>query len=107
MARKPLIGHLPNCPTCGLEQMEVRLDKNRNPYAFCEDCNQQILTHGGRKGKHMLERMTPVVRFKLDDEGKVEILPDEPEPEEPTGDDPRGTSEPEPEKKQKKGGLLL
>lgn len=80
MARKPLIGHLPNCPTCGLEKMEVRLDKNRNPYAFCEECNQQILTHGGKKGKHMLDRMTPVVRYRLDDDGKVEILPDEPKP---------------------------
>lgn len=78
MARKPLIGHLPECPTCGMDSMEVRLDKNDHPYAFCEDCNTQILTHGKRKGKLMLDRMTPVVHYEVDD-GKVVILPD-PEP---------------------------
>lgn len=90
MARGKLIGHLPNCPTCGLDSMEVRLDKNRNPYAFCEDCNTQILTHGKRKGKLMLQRMTPKVRYQLDDEGKVELLPDEPDPV------PEKTQEPAP-----------
>lgn len=111
MARGMLIGHLDNCPTCGLEQMEVRLDKNRNPYAFCEDCNTQILTHGKRKGKLMLQRMEPVVSYRLDDGGHVEIIEDEPEPEaveevEEASDEPAAPVQVKEDKPRRRVGMM-
>ncbi len=89
MARGALIGWLPECPACGLEDMEVRRDKNGNPYAYCVDCSTQILTHGGLRGRKMLDRMKPVKTA---------------EPEQP-----EKAAEPEqPEKNsEKKSGLLI
>ncbi len=61
MAKKrgELIGHI-DCPTCGFPEMEVRPDKNGNPYAWCPDCTQQILTHGGERAEKMLARVRKI-----------------------------------------------
>lgn len=83
MARGELIGHMPTCHVCGLEGPgpEVRLDKNAKPYAYCPDCSTQTLTHGGRRGELMVQRMTPVKRVEWQD-GRLVIVGDiEPEPE--------------------------
>lgn len=53
--RGELLGHI-DCPTCGHPEMEVRLDKNGNPYAWCQMCTQQLLTHGGDRGEKLLAR---------------------------------------------------
>lgn len=59
MPKPKTIGFI-TCPTCDFPDMEVRRDKNGNPYAFCPDCTQQMLTHGGEKGAKLLARMRPV-----------------------------------------------
>lgn len=56
MAKGEVLGHI-ECPACGWADMEVRADKKGNPYGYCIECNQQIFTHGGTRGAHLLARM--------------------------------------------------
>lgn len=87
MPKRELIGHLPECPLCGPGfRMEVRLDKNGHPYAWCPDCTVQILTHGGHRAEKMRARMEPL---------KPEPEPEPPAPAAPAQPGP----EPEPEGK--------
>ena len=60
MAKGDLLGHI-DCPMHDGFEMDVKEDKNGNPYAFCPDCCTQILTHGREpKASLMLRRMRPV-----------------------------------------------
>ncbi len=88
MAKRGKLIGLMTCPTCRFPDMEVRLDKNGNPYAFCPDCTQQMLTHGGRRGELMRENMRPL---------PSEDEPAEPEPEPVAEASPEPEPEPEPE----------
>ena len=58
MARKPIIGHI-TCPN-GCGDMDVREDRNGHPAAWCPECNQQLLTHGGKRAELLRQRMRPV-----------------------------------------------
>ena len=96
MPKRELIGHLPECPLCGPGfEMEVRLDKNGHPYAWCPDCTVQILTHGGHRAEKMRARMKPLEASKPDPEPEppapaAQPVPEpEPEPEEPEAQRPR------------------
>ena len=96
MPKRELIGHLPECPLCGPGfEMEVRLDKNGHPYAWCPDCTVQILTHGGHRAEKMRARMKPVEASQPEPEPEppapaapAQPVP-EPEPEEPEAQRPR------------------
>jgi DNA-directed RNA polymerase subunit RPC12/RpoP len=58
MARPELKGHIGPCTCCGHDDMEVRDDKNGNPYAWCPMCSAQVLTHGRpERVLPMLKRM--------------------------------------------------
>lgn len=50
MAEKQILGHI-DCPTCGTAHgMRVTLDKNGEPFAFCEaNCNQQLRIGGNAR----------------------------------------------------------
>ena len=50
MAEKHVLGHI-DCPTCGTAHgMRVTLDKNGDPFAFCEaECNQQLRIGGNAR----------------------------------------------------------
>jgi hypothetical protein len=50
MAEKHVLGHI-DCPTCGTAHgMRVTLDKNGEPFAFCEaNCNQQMRIGGNAR----------------------------------------------------------
>ncbi len=96
MPKRELIGHLPECPLCGPGfEMEVRLDKNGHPYAWCPDCTVQILTHGGHRAEKMRARMKPVEASEPEPEPPAPAAPaqpvpePEPEPEEPGAQRPR------------------
>jgi len=96
MPKRELIGHLPECPLCGPGfEMEVRLDKNGHPYAWCPDCTVQILTHGGHRAEKMRARMKPVEASQPEPEPPAPAAPaqpvpePEPEPEEPEAQRPR------------------
>lgn len=47
MAEREILGHI-DCPSCGTKGgMRVTLDKNREPFGFCEaECNQQLRIGG-------------------------------------------------------------
>lgn len=47
---KEILGHI-DCPTCGMAgAMRVTLDKNGEPFAFCEaGCNQQLRVGGDKR----------------------------------------------------------
>lgn len=58
MAEKTILGHI-DCPTCGTaDGMRVTLDKNGEPFAFCEaECNQQLRIGGNaRRVRKFVER---------------------------------------------------
>lgn len=58
MAEKQILGHI-DCPTCGTAHgMRVTLDKNGEPFAFCEaECNQQLRIGGNaRRVRKFVER---------------------------------------------------
>jgi len=57
--------------------MEVRLDKNDNPYGYCRPCGQQVMTQGGPRGEKMLARVRPVAAPTVGNGN------DEPEPKKP------------------------
>ncbi|MCW3478966.1 hypothetical protein OL229_05225 [Neisseriaceae bacterium JH1-16] len=59
MGKKAAIGYV-SCPTCGNDHMEVRPDKNDNPYCYCPECSQQVMTHGGARAARLLARMRPL-----------------------------------------------
>lgn len=82
MPKRELIGHLPECPLCGPGfEMEVRLDKNGHPYAWCPDCTVQILTHGGHRAEKMRARMRPLETSKPEPEPPAPAAHPVPEPE--------------------------
>jgi DNA-directed RNA polymerase subunit RPC12/RpoP len=61
MAKKDPIGHIGPCVCCGFAELEVKKDKNGNPYVFCPECSAQVLTHGRpERVEPLLKRMRPV-----------------------------------------------
>lgn len=50
MGNKQTLGHI-DCPTCGTEKgMRIRLDKNGDPFGYCEaECNQQMRIGGDKR----------------------------------------------------------
>lgn len=59
MAVKEVVGYI-ECPTCNFKDMEVKIDKRGNAFAYCPDCDQQLFTHKKRKSDLMLARMRKV-----------------------------------------------
>lgn len=77
MEREPL-GHI-DCPTCGTKGgMRITLDKNGDPFGFCEaECNQQMRVGGSPRRVAMFVSLYPWAG------GKKEAAPVETKPEKP------------------------
>lgn len=66
-----ILGHI-DCPSCGtVGGMRITLDKNREPFGFCEaECNQQLRVGGNARRVALFVALYPWASGKIPTAGE-------------------------------------